>query len=62
MNGSCILTQAPALSRAQRLITDDQSTVHHTMPRTAWDGFSSGDVEKDFMPDLIQRCATLYLA
>jgi len=32
------------------------------MSRTALDGFPLGDVEKDFMLDLIRRYATLYLA
>ena len=30
------------------------------MSRTALDGFSLGDIEKDFMLDLIQRYAALY--
>ena len=31
------------------------------MSRTALDGFPPGDIEKDFMLDLIRRYATLYL-
>jgi hypothetical protein len=30
------------------------------MSRTALDGFPMGDVEKDFMLDLIRRYSTLY--
>jgi putative transposase len=31
------------------------------MSRTALDGFPLGDIEKDFMLDLIRRYAALYL-
>jgi putative transposase len=43
------------------MLIDDQSTVYHVMSRTALDGFSLGDVEKDFMLNLIRRYAALYL-
>jgi REP element-mobilizing transposase RayT len=43
------------------MIINDQSTVYHVMSRTALDGFPLGDVEKDFMLDLIRRYAALYL-
>jgi hypothetical protein len=43
------------------MIIEDQSTVYHVMSRTALDGFPLGDVEKDFMLDLIRRYAALYL-
>jgi len=43
------------------MIIDDQSTVYHVMSRTALDGFPLGDIEKDFMLDLIRRYAALYL-
>jgi len=49
------------MPRIQRLLIDDQSTVYHVMSRTALDGFPLGDVEKDFMLDLIRRYAALYL-
>ena len=49
------------MPRTQRMIIDDQSTVYHVMSRTALDGFPLGDVEKDFMLDLIRRYAGLYL-
>ena len=48
------------MPRTQRMIIDDQSTVYHVMSRTALDGFPLGNVEKDFMLDLIRRYATLY--
>jgi REP element-mobilizing transposase RayT len=43
------------------MIIDDQSTVYHVMSRTALDGFPLGDIEKNFMLDLIRRYAALYL-
>jgi putative transposase len=43
------------------LIINDESTVYHVMSRTAVDGFPLGDVEKDFMLDLVRRYAALYL-
>ena len=49
------------MPRTRRMIIDDQSTVYHVMSRTALDGFPLGDVEKDFMLDLIRRYAALYL-
>jgi len=54
-------TKEPGMSRTQRLIINDESTVYHVMSRTAVDGFPIGDVEKDFMLDLIRRYAALYL-
>lgn len=49
------------MPRTQRMKIDDQSTVYHIMSRTALDGFPLGDIEKDFMLDLIRRYAALYL-
>ena len=49
------------MARTQRMIIDDQSTVYHVMSRSALDGYPLGDVEKDFMLDLIRRYANLYL-
>ena len=49
------------MPRTQRMIVDDQSTVYHVMSRTALDGFPLGDIEKDFMLDLIRRYSALYL-
>ena len=38
----------------------DETAVYHVMSRTALDGFLLGNVEKDFMLDLIRRYSTLY--
>jgi len=43
------------------LIINDESTVYHVMSRTALEGFPLGDIEKDFMLNLIRRYAALYL-
>jgi len=49
------------MPRTQRMIIEDQSTVYHVISRTALGGFPLGDIEKDFMLDLIRRYAALYL-
>jgi hypothetical protein len=46
------------MPRTQRLIINDESTVYHVMSRTALDGFPLGDIEKDFMLNLL--CCTLF--
>ena len=48
------------MPRIRRLINNDEATVYHVMSRTALDGFPLGDVEKDFMLDLIRRYSSLY--
>jgi len=49
------------MPRIPRMVINDETTVYHVMSRTALDGFPLGDVEKDFMLDLIRRYSTLYL-
>ncbi|MCP4262269.1 MAG: hypothetical protein GY774_32920 [Planctomycetes bacterium] len=48
------------MPRTQRLIIKDETAVYHVMSRTALDGFPLGNVEKDFMLDLIRRYSALY--
>jgi len=48
------------MPRIPRMVIDDETTVYHIMSRTALDGFPLGDIEKDFMLDLIRRYAVLY--
>jgi REP element-mobilizing transposase RayT len=50
----------PTMPRTQRLIIKDETAVYHVMSRTALDGFPLGDIEKDFMLDLIRRYSELY--
>ena len=49
------------MPRTQRLKINDETTVYHVMSRTALDGFPLGDIEKDFMLDLIRKYDRLYL-
>jgi REP element-mobilizing transposase RayT len=42
------------------MVINDETTVYHVMFRTALNGFPLGDIEKDFMLDLIKRYAALY--
>jgi len=49
------------MPRTPRLIIDDETAVYHVMSRTALDGFPLGDIEKDFMLDLLRRYSALYL-
>jgi len=49
------------MPRTQRLIVNDETAVYHVMSRTALDGLPLGDIEKDFMLDLIRRYSKLYL-
>ena len=48
------------MPRTRRLIINDETAVYHVMSRTALDGFPLGDVERDFMLDLIRRYSALY--
>jgi len=48
------------MPRTTRLIINDETAVYHVMSRTALDGFPLGDIEKDFMLDLIRRYSKLY--
>ena len=43
------------MPRTSRLIVNDEKAVYHVMSRTALDGFPLGDIEKDFLLDLIKR-------
>ena len=48
------------MPRTPRLINNEETSVYHVMSRTALDGFPLGDVEKDYMLDLIGQYANLY--
>jgi len=49
------------MPRIPRMVINDETTVYHVMSRTALDGFPLGDIEKDFMLNLIKRYSALYL-
>ncbi len=42
------------------MVINEKTTVYHIMSRTALDGFPLGDIEKDFMMDLIKSYSGLY--
>ena len=48
------------MPRTSRLIVNDETAVYHVMSRTALDGFPLGDIEKDFLLNLIKRYSALY--
>ena len=48
------------MPRTPRLINNEETTVYHVMSRTAMDSFPLGDIEKDFMLDLLRQYASLY--
>jgi REP element-mobilizing transposase RayT len=54
-------SEEATMPRTTRLIINDEAAVYHVMSRTALDGFPLGDIEKDFMLDLIRRYSELYL-
>ena len=48
------------MPRTSRMLIGDEQAVYHVMSRTALDGFPIGDIEKDFMLDVIKRFSSLY--
>ena len=50
------------MPRIARIKVKGEPTVYHVMSRTALDGFVLGDVEKDFLLNLIKRLSRLYFA
>ena len=50
------------MPRIARMKIKGEPAVYHVMSRTALDGFVLGDVEKDFLLNLIRRLSRLYFA
>ncbi len=48
------------MPQSARIVIPDEPAVYHIMSRTALDGFPLGDVEKDFLVDLIRRLSRIY--
>ena len=48
------------MPRTSRLLVDDEKAVYHVMSRSALDGFLLGDIEKEFMLELIKLYSALY--
>jgi len=50
------------MPRIARLIVKQEEAVYHVMSRTALDGYVIGDVEKDFLFNLIKKLSRVYFA
>ena len=50
------------MPRIARLKIKGEPTVYHVISRTALDGFVLGDVEKEFLLNLIKRLSKVYFA
>ena len=50
------------MPRIARMIVKHEPVVYHVMSRTALGGFVLGDVEKEYLFDLIKRLRTIYFA
>ena len=50
------------MPRIGRLKIKGEEAVYHVMSRTALDGFVLGDVEKEFLLNLIKRLSRVYFA
>ncbi len=50
------------MRRIARLIVKQEEAVYHVMSRTALDGYVIGDVEKDFLFNLIKKLSRVYFA
>ncbi len=48
------------MPRTKRMIISGQKAVYHIMSRTALDGFPIGDIEKEFLFNIIKKISTLY--
>ena len=50
------------MARIPRMVITGEPTVYHVISRTALDGFVLGDVEKEFLLNLIKRLSSVYFA
>ncbi len=50
------------MPRIARLIVKEEKAVYHVMSRTALEGYVIGDVEKDFLLNLIRRLGNVYFS
>ena len=48
------------MARIGRLVVKNEQAVYHVMSRTALDGYPLGDVEKEFLVDLIRKKSKYY--
>ena len=50
------------MARIPRMIITGEPTVYHIISRTALDGLALGDVEKDYLLELIRHLSSIYFA
>ena len=50
------------MPRIARLIVKGEPAVYHVVSRATLDGFVLGDVEKEYLLDLIKRLSSVYFA
>ena len=50
------------MPRKARMIVDGETAVYHVMSRTALDGFVLGDVEKDYLLQVVKHLSGVYFA
>ena len=48
------------MARIPRMLVKQEDAIYHVISRTALDGFVLGDVEKDYLFDLIKRLSWIY--
>ena len=46
------------MARIARMVVKDEPAVYHVMSRTALDGFALGDLEKEYLLELIKKLST----
>ena len=59
-NENNLISGRSKMPRIARLIVKEEEAVYHVMSRTALDGYVMGDVEKDFLLNLIKRLSSVY--
>ena len=50
------------MARIARMVVKDEPAVYHVMSRTALDGFVLGDLEKEYLLELIKKLSKAYFA
>jgi len=50
------------MARIARMVVKDEPAVYHVMSRTALDGFVLGDLEKEYILELIKKLSKAYFA
>ena len=48
------------MPRIGRLVVKNEQAVYHVMSRTALDGYPLGDLEKEFLVDVIRKKSRIY--